>query len=230
MVEVREEERVVSIRDEDEEEDDVSRVMRMARVVRPLEHYHQVGNVHLVIGDSIARDFPYRVVEPDRIVNVAEGGLTYRRLVKQIECDLAYWRQQITSYEVEGTVVVWLGDNDVYPRRNEGAPGHLATRAVRDVISVLLETVPPHSIVILGPTPRQVDRRWEQSPAYHAETKIASVASDISGAITVVRYIGRPLADRNHGMTRRGVFKQDVVHLTPLAYERVAVRLPNWLK
>ena len=90
--------------------------------------------------------------------------------------------------------------------------------------------MPPHSILILGPTPRQADRRWEQSPAYHAETKITSAARDISEAITVVRYIGCPLADRNHGMTRRGVFKRDGVHLTPLGYERLAARLPSWLK
>ncbi|KAF0294300.1 hypothetical protein FJT64_007999 [Amphibalanus amphitrite] len=81
--------------------------------------------------DSIARDFPYKVAEPDRIVNLSEGGQTYRRLGKQICCDLAYWRQ-ITYEEghdspsCSSPSVCCAGCGDEHPSTDPGCPRWLA--------------------------------------------------------------------------------------------------------
>ena len=212
-----------------EDDDVIERVIRQARVVRPLPNQPRVGEVHLLMGDSIARVYPFTVREPDRILNLAEGGMTFRRLADKVEENLTYWHMQLKDWEVKGKVVLWLGGNDVYQRRG-GRPRRLPTEAVSAVINALLEKMPPTNIVVLGPTPRQTDARWETSHAYHAEAALVDIIQKLDARIEVVRDLGRALGDRNHRMTRPGVFCRDGVHLTALGYNRVSIRMPAWLK
>ena len=92
-----------------EDDDVIERVIRQARVVRPLPNQPRVGEVHLLMGDSIARVYPFTVREPDRILNLAEGGMTFRRLADKVEENLTYWHMQLKDWEVKGKVVLWLG-------------------------------------------------------------------------------------------------------------------------
>ena len=187
------------------------------------------GQVHLILGDSIASDCPFNVDFPDGTLNLAVGGLAFSRLAARIEDMLIEWRASIRDGEAEGRVVLWLGGNDAYPRRSTDRPRQLSTHAVVSVFSTLLSRVPAHRVTVLGPTPRQSDLRWETSHAYHAEAKLRAVISGTSPSVEIIRHVGRPLADRNHRMTRANVFR-DGVHLTSDGYARVAVRMPAWLK
>ncbi|KAF0296358.1 hypothetical protein FJT64_006182 [Amphibalanus amphitrite] len=192
------------------------------------------GQVHLILGDSIARDCPYKVELPDRILNLVVGGFTFSCLAAGNEEMLAEWRANIGEGEVEGRVVLWLGGNDLYPRRSTERPRQLCTQAVVSVMEKLLSQVPAHRVTVLGRTPRQSDLRWEVSHAYHAEAKLRAVVDGISQSVEVIRHVGRPLADRNHRMTRKNVFKDGVhhgdYHLTADGYVRVGVHMPAWLK
>ena len=73
-----------------EDDDVIERVIRRARVVRPLLNQQRVGEVHLLMGDSIAQHYPFTVRKPHRILNLAEGGMTFRKLADEVEEDLAY--------------------------------------------------------------------------------------------------------------------------------------------
>ena len=211
----------------DDKDEIIERVMCQARRGGGAER--PKARVHLVIGDSIAKSFPFSVQAPDRVLNLAVGGLSFRRLVDSVPGMLRAWRSSITDDEEEGKVVVWLGGNDVYPHRNHGARPFPAGAATT-VLHQLLDSIPAHRLLLLGPLPRRSDSRWESSLACLAEARLAAAVRGVSDSVELVRHIGRPLADRNHRFTREGVFKLDGVHLTAKGYDRLAVRMPAWLK
>ena len=123
--------------------------------------------LHLVLGDSIARDAPWRC---DVIVNLARGGNTWRRQADRLDEDLACWKAKaVAEGRPRGSVVMWIGSNDVYAR--EGGGGVIPFKIFKIVRAVLEKLRADHHLLIIGPLPRGYDRgcRWELTRAYWLE-------------------------------------------------------------
>ena len=166
-----------SVRDRTDEvmaaaiKDPIDLIMAEATVVEP-----ETGSCHLVLGDSMARDWRLVVDDPDVIVNKATGGNTYRRLAATAEEKIKEWRQHCTSTgQRRGTIIIWCGGNDVYGGRG------LRKEDVRRVLRACGED----TVLLLGPTPRTKGREadksginWRSTSAYFAEATIAAAVAD----------------------------------------------------
>ena len=119
--------------------------------------------LHLVLGDSIARDAPWR----SDILCLARSGNNWRRQAERLERDLAQWRDvEITEDRPKGTVLLWLGSNDVYVRKGECVTNPIST------VKEVLRNLEDESVVVVGPLPRgwcDRGRRWGGTKAYWLE-------------------------------------------------------------
>ena len=75
------------------------------------------GRLHHLLGDSIARDSP--LVDMPNILDMTEGGNTVYKQTGWMRAGIRRWQQHAFNCDVPtGTIVVWLGSNDVYHKLN----------------------------------------------------------------------------------------------------------------
>lgn len=200
------------------------------------------GRLHLLAGDSIARDSGLESrLQKDRIYNCAVGGATWSRLISDLPSILARWdKAAALSGREKGDVIVWLTGNEVYPRysaagRIDSAQLDTIAQSVHRAASLL--QAGNKRLVVLGPLPRFEyeipERPWETSAAYHLERTIKRALPESAQFVP----LGRLLAKR---MGRRIVFGRDCqvwyrpdgVHLSRAGYDKLmeSALLPIWMK
>ena len=210
-----------------ERADPIDRVMAEAAVGEP-------GACHLVLGDSIARDWRLAVDAPDTLVNKATGGNSFRRLAATAVEKISEWRQHCGgTSQRRGTIIIWCGGNDVYGGRG----------LRKEDVTWVLEACGDDSVLLLGPTPRAKGKHadkdginWRSTNAYYAEAVIAAAVADAGKpSVEMLRHMGRKLCvgSRQTFGGREGVFAADGIHLSAAGYRRLAGRLTAtvpWLK
>ena len=231
---------VMAVADRGRVERPVMAVANRGQAVRAAEP----GRLHLLLGDSIARDSGMRTTNiADDLFNLARSSETWSRTRRHLPGNLDAWRTAASAFGMElGAVVVWLTGNDVYGRRR-GLPGRKddatlnkikeeARLVVRDIKRVTEE------VVILGPLPRLANdlygATYGSTAAFHMER--ALLKTDYrEGGVEVVP-MGRALCKKiSH--QRAGIcpgcavwFRRDRVHLSRAGYDKVGARLPDWLE
>ena len=190
----------------------------------PVEH---PGEVHLLLGDSIARRGRLRPQDPnDRMLNHATGGATLRTVWAQLDRDIQAWETAAAAAGLPtGRAVIFLTGNDVYDRltelprineRNLEAIADLVMRIVRRL------SVTARQTIILGPLSRpsgEVDGvLWERTAAYHFERRLVEVG-EREGAVVVPlgRGLCRKVTKNRHGLNAgcASWFLADRTHLSP---------------
>ena len=195
------------------------------------------GKIHLLIGDSIARDSPIGVSAPDVLLRLVKGGHSWRRLAAEVEDSISSWKCAAEGHgHPLGSAVVWMSGNDLYPKRGNLIAGMdldaLAKDALRAVVA--LNTV-AEEVIVLGPLSRfkfDQENTWTQTPAYLAERCLRHCLSD--AANTRVENIGRSLTAMRGKCKAlipavREYFAKDCVHLSNHGYARVMNKVPGWL-
>ena len=194
------------------------------------------GRLHLLLGDSIARDAQVSVATPDLLLNRTRGGDSWKRLCHRVAQELEDWHCAASGYGVTtGHVAIWMTGNDLYPDGDpERRRRQLAT--LKDNMTVVLDAVLESCPVveIIGPLPRlrhDIGRAWEQCPAFHGERM--SLAH-FGGRVTHW-LVGRALTTykkKRHVVGGRSsrFYTGDGVHLSEEGYERLLSRLPEWLQ
>ena len=202
------------------------------------------SRLHLLLGDSVARDAGFEVAAEDLLLRRAVGGLTWERLASQLDADLRTWWDAVDCFGcLPGTIIVWLSGNDVYerevPATTPTSPSPLfqrkldyAARCAVDVLLRLQET--GKEVVVLGPLPRprhDLGGRWEGSPAFHLERRLRTVAPAGVKIMNLGRQLTKSKKKRNLVSTDvLPYFRNDRLHLSLAGYQRLAPHLPAWLR
>ncbi|KAF0304028.1 hypothetical protein FJT64_024070 [Amphibalanus amphitrite] len=181
------------------------------------------GALHLLSGDSIARDAPFRVQHPDRLLRLTVGGMTWSRL--PVDEHLRQWKEAASLQGLRlGVAVLWLSGNDVYSRRRGAADlpsdGHWEAlhRTVERCTATLADVA--DRVVLLGPLPRFVHdagRPWERTAAYHLERHISHWLREMARPDISQVELGRRLTHRvkkRHVVNSAKEFNRDGLHLT----------------
>ena len=75
------------------------------------------GRTHVFIGDSIAKNAPVRVSEPNLLLRLEKRGHSWKRLAATIGEDITTWRRAANSYgRPLGRAIIWMTGNDLYPK------------------------------------------------------------------------------------------------------------------
>ncbi|XP_043199138.1 uncharacterized protein LOC122368890, partial [Amphibalanus amphitrite] len=180
------------------------------------------GALHLLSGDSIARDAPFRVQHPDRLLRLTVGGMTWSRL--PVDEHLRQWKEAASLQGLRlGVAVLWLSGNDVYSRRRGAADlpsdGHWEAlhRTVERCTATLADVA--DRVVLLGPLPRFVHdagRPWERTAAYHLERHISHWLREMARPDISQVELGRRLTHRvkkRHVVNSAKEFNRDGLHL-----------------
>ena len=206
--------------------------------LQPPHAFRDPRRLHLVCGDSIAKNAPIKARPPDDVLSVARGGQTWRRLLDSAAEHVRSWTSAANTRQLEvGNAAIWLTGNDVYPRRHAAEP----ISGLREQCESLCDTVTgavsalhtvARSVIILGPLPRRMDlgRPWEQTPAFHLERQILRCVEDMDGVCLLP--LGRQLCTRRrsrHVVQCIDYFRGDGVHLSQKGYDRLLPRFPTWL-
>ncbi|KAF0307133.1 hypothetical protein FJT64_021480 [Amphibalanus amphitrite] len=196
--------------------------------------------LHLLIGDSVARDAGLRSrLGRHQFLNLARGGATWASTADELHAILDRWTSEAERRGRRlGEVVVWLSGNDVYSRLTRLAnfseetlsdSGRLARGVCRHLQSLARVTV-------LGPLPRPSGEvhggRWETTAAYHLERRLKHCLPPSVRLIPLGRQLLRR-SGRRHCVVPAcaSYFRSDGVHLSAEGYGRVAdaLQLPIWL-
>ena len=119
----------------------------------------QQPRLHVVLGDSVARDCGLHAGQAnDRVLNLSKGGATWATLRDGLEERMTTWRQVARDEGRRlGVAVVWLSGNDVYSRIT-GLPCAseevlwLMQESAKGVTDALLDAA--EGVVVLGPIAR----------------------------------------------------------------------------
>ena len=216
------------------------------------------GRLHLLLGDSVARDSGLKVADvADDILRRARGGATWSSTLRRLPEDLAAWKSATSAFGLNlGLAVVWLSGNDIYSRLT-GLPqkdrDHLAEikgvarRVVRDLSQVghvaeggvLQEgghVTGGGGSSDSGPLPRLAGElsgaTWGSSAAFHLER--ALLKTDFGESVKVVpmgRALTKKISHKRSGICPGNAvwYRRDGVHLSKAGYAKVASKLPDWL-
>ena len=205
----------------------------------PLRMLHPPGQMHLLLGCSIARDAGLEARDQDDMVlNLAVGGNTWAKVAGHLDGDLRTWREAAASFGRElGKVILWLSGNEAYDRET-GA--NLLIDAPRGPLEAIIQGV-LHAVravaspVVLGPLPRfWVDRMlpWEHTAAYALDRKEKEAATaeefcSLGKSFTTKMKKRHVILDK-----ARAWFRRDGIHLTREGYLKVAATgvFPAWLR
>ena len=198
----------------------------------------QGAALHVLIGDSIARDAPFRVRRPDQLLRLTTGGMTWARL--PVERHLHRWREEASTRGLRvGVAVVFLTGNDVYARRRGAAD--LPTDAHWDVLQktvvrcVAALAAAAERVILLGPLPRfatDAGKPWERTAAYHLERHVGHWISDLGMPNVSQVDLGRRLTHRvkkRHVVNSSKEFRSDGLHLSEYGYHKISAKVPEWL-
>ena len=206
--------------------------------LQPPNVIRQPGRLHLICGDSIARDAPIvSRADPDDILSLAEGGQTWRRLLDSASEHVRTWMAAASEHRMDvGNAAIWLTGNDVYPRR-AAVP---VSRNLRELCEALADAITgtvsalhvvAETVMVLGPLPRRVDvgKPWEQTPAYHLERRVLRCIADMDGVCLLP--LGRRFCTRKRSrhVVQDDFFRGDGVHLSGNGYARLLPDFPAWL-
>ena len=202
----------------------------------------QLPPLHLLLGDSVARDAGVRSrLNKDAFLQRAYGGATWKSLSRNVPEIIREWSQEAASQGRRlGSAVLWLTGNDVYSRHSgmasfpENRLAETAGYAV-EVCRALARSA--DRIFVLGPLPRLsgevTGTRWEQTAAFHLERRLHH---QMPAEVYFIRW-GRQLLKKS--LERYSCipdcqvwFQADGTHLTAAGYGKLAdaAELPIWLK
>ena len=203
---------------------------------------HQLPSLHLLAGDSVARDGGLQPADPrDRIFSQAVGGATWASLDRELSEIIRRWTAEAERQgRRKGVAIVWLSGNDVYSRISglqsftEERLDRIAERAQRVVARLLDET---NEVTVLGPLPRPsadlIDLRWEDSGSYQLDR---ALYHRLPRGATFVP-LGRQLTKKEHKkhvLTRSCLmwYRYDRTHLSTAGYKKLANARswPSWLQ
>ena len=200
----------------------------------------QSAPLHLLIGDSVARDSGLRSrLRSDKLLNLAKGGATWASTARDLGDLIECWTTEAAGEGRRlGDVVIWLTGNDVYSRLtrlSNFTPETLSEsgRLAADVCRRLLER---GRVTVLGPLPRPSGEvagcRWETTASYHLERRLKHALPPEVRLVPLGRQLLRR-ADGRYCVTPECAtsFRRDGVHLASEGYSRVAdaLQLPIWL-
>ena len=201
----------------------------------------QLPRLHVVLGDSVARDSGIASKQPeDRVLNLARGGATWGSLHDRLEETMAEWRRSAKEEERQpGTAIIWMTGNDAYNRAT-GLPSISETKleAVADHAQKVTEVVMREAgVVVLGPIARLsgevLPTKWESTSAYALERRLIHTLPRGAVFVLVGRQLTKKLRRRPHCVSDcLQWYKRDGVHLNTAGYQKVAKmdRLPEWIE
>ena len=212
--------------------------------VRPRES----GLLHLLLGDSIARRSGLMAADAgDEVLCRARGGATWSIVLDWLRRDVDAWKLAASeSDRMLGHVALWLSGNDVY----SGPPGHFSALpttdpsrlavivgVAREVIRQLQDQVDNVQIYLLGPLPRpscdMLGNTWESTAAYHLERSL--LKSHLGDGVILIklgRALTKKITHKRSGLCKGCLqwFRGDEVHLSPAGYQKLAPKMPGWLR
>ena len=195
------------------------------------------GRTHVFIGDSIAKNAPVRVSEPNLLLRLERNGHSWKRLAATIGEDIATWRRAANSYgRPLGRAIIWMTGNDLYPKHGNMICGLDLNALSEDAAAAVsaLNAV-AEGVDVLGPLPRyrfDRDKTWTQTPAYLGERCLRHCLTGYEGV--TVENLGRTLTV-TRGKCKalvpsvRMYFSEDLIHLSSQGYRKVMDKMPEWL-
>ena len=200
----------------------------------------QTPPLHLLLGDSVARDCMMRSrLRRDRMMNAAWGGATWKELRKELDGVLVAWEQEAEAEGRRLGSVISLTGNDIYSKESGlrcDGEDNLADIAedAKDVTRRLMRVA--ERVLVLGPLPRYgaelSGTPWICTAAYHLERRLLH---QLPRQVRVVP-LGRQLCRKNHGDYAIGVkcaswFARDRVHISPAGLGKLmdSEAMPVWL-
>lgn len=209
----------------------------------------------LIIGDSLVRHAQFATEahgwQVDTWVPCAEIGKNWRGCTDTgaLLSVVRAWAD--TSDPCPSGVALWMGGNDVYPRRAPPGPmGADLWSAVTTTVAAIAAIVP---VFWVGPTPRPSRDRptddreptggvsWEETEAFRLERDMVRWAREQRTTRVTVVSVGRCVTERTRHSKNKSTysltdsaaskfFMTDGVHLSAAGYARISHRLPHWMK
>ena len=191
------------------------------------------GSAVLFIGDSMLSRADFRCDPPRRLWTRAIPGGTLRRWLKTGTAEVRRWLSHLDEGGRDDCqVILWLGGNDVYPRKGGFDAGTVAPtlNLLRQVV-VDLQSLGCR-VTLLGTTPRFLfDKKkiWEETKAYWMERALCELAHSTGASFLP---LGRRLCARK-GKKRQyylqeEYFAGDEVHINAEGYRRLLPGLPGF--
>lgn len=202
----------------------------------------QQPRLHLLLGDSIARDCGLETrLTGDAFLRRAHGGATWRSLSRNLQSVLEEWdRVAADQGRRLGAAVIWSTGNDVYSKLtglgniSEEVLAEVSSIA-NDVVTRLLEVA--EDVLVLGPLPRlsgeAMGTRWEQTAAFHLERRLHHQLPKDVRLIRLGRQLTRKASGRYCCIKKCDVwYQKDGVHMSAAGYRKLAdaAELPIWLR
>ena len=196
------------------------------------------GEIHLLLGCSIAKRACFSVSIDDMLVDRARSGNTWGRQEARLGLDLQRWRGAAATFGLRpGSIVIWMSGNEAYDRHTGantlGERRGPLEEAIHRVLGRLRAAAT--SVVVLGPLPRfYVDRllRWESTAAYRLDRKVKE-ASRPGEFVCLGKSLTKKLSG-HHVVVEgtRGWFAEDGIHISPEGYRKIAAvtLFPRWLR
>ena len=141
----------------------------------------QLPQLHLLLGDSVARDSMMGSrIRDDEFLSRTKGGDSWCSLHRDLQDHIHAWdRETSAAGRRRGAAVVWMSGNDIYNKfsglssYSEDKLMSLADLA-RDTTESLLGIT--EKVIVLGPLPRLSGEvsgaRWERTSAFHLERRL----------------------------------------------------------
>ena len=202
----------------------------------------QLPLLHLLLGDSVARDSGMRTrAAQDAFFCAARGGATWSSLAERLPGVLEGWSREAAAQERRrGSVVVWMSGNDVYsqqtllPSYSDDSLEKAAQHAVLITKRLLAET---SQVLVLGPLPRlsgdMIGLSWEQSAFFQLERRLLHRLPSEVTFVTLGRQLTRKSLGK-HTLTHQCLewYALDRTHLSRSGYGKLAgaAKFPDWLK
>lgn len=201
-----------------------------------------VGQLHLILGDSIARRARFQPTDlGDELFDRSRRGAKWAGVKEDLQGDLDDWTAAARALGMaRGHCAMWLTGNDVYsPITLVGDKDrtHLnkVGRTAREVIS-RVEAV-CDQVFILEPLPRycceRMDATWESTAAYHlGRTLLKTCLGRNSHFVPVGRALTKKISHKRNGICSdcEPWYAHDGLHLSPLGYQKLGSHMPAWLR
>ena len=206
---------------------------------------------HLIIGDSMVRRAGLRAAGPEWHVETFVPALrTWASLCPVIGGVLRRWVEACRSEgRIPWAVTIWLGGNDVYPRRGPPEPLSAVSRArIRDAVKEAAACA-TFGVTVLGPVPRPSRDpavTWEATAAFRNLDRplCALVRDELADQPVTYVAVGKAACirrarrrSRGEGGARRNrlsdyfvdpsLYVRDLVHLNADGYRAVGDRFPE---
>ena len=201
------------------------------------------GQMHMLVGCSIARDSRMEVAGDDLIINMAKGGETWPALKRKLPRLIEEWRRAASAFGLPlGSVIFWLSGNDAY-EKDTGRNVFLTmpTEDVEELEHTVVETIgmaraTAASVVVLGPLPRiayDETLPWEQTASYKLDRKVKE-AAEADEFVSLGKAFTMKMGRRSRHLITNECwqwFNGDGIHLSSRGYRKVAAvnKFPSWV-